>query len=88
MYMPAVKPVVVLTFIVEPELVAPAAETYSAGPVAHEKFVYGGVGTGPTLVVIPSGVESKSGYPKGILSSLPGVFCFNIAISAYLIDRG
>ena len=39
----------------------------------------------PFLVITPSGVESKSGYPIGTLSSLPGVLCLTIAISAYLI---
>ena len=34
------------------------------------------------------GVESKSGYPIGVSSNLPGVLWVSIEISAYKIERG
>jgi hypothetical protein len=78
-----------LTLVSLKETVAPiAGKTAVVAPVLVAKFVYGGVGTGPCLVVTPSGVLSKLGDPNGTLSSLPGVLCIKIGISAYLIWNG
>ena len=59
--------------------------TEDVAPVELVKLVYGAEGIGPWTLIIPSGVLSKSGNPSGILSSLPGVTCLSIGISAYLI---
>jgi hypothetical protein len=78
-----------LTLVSLKETVAPMIGKISVvAPVLVAKFVYGGVGTGPCLVVTPSGVVSKLGDPNGTLSSLPGVLCIKIGISAYLIWKG
>lgn len=63
-----------LTLVSRKSTVAPdSKKNWVVTPVLVEKFVYGGVGIGPCLVVTPSGVVSKLGDPKGTLSNLPGV---------------
>ena len=54
------------------------------GPVPHLTSTTGGEGIIPTCSVTVGLEKIKFGYPRGTLSSLPGVFWIKIGTSEYL----